>query len=112
MLVKFLRDAVIATQTYDKSNGVAVSSRPPRLLLVVLVVHEKILLPQRINGPTLVCVRCSRVSRARNDGRRLAGFADLVGRVVDGQGVLVVAVADVTAVVFRVRAAVFDALGI
>lgn len=53
-----------------------------------------------------MCVRGSRVGCARNDGRRLAGLADLVGRVVDGQGVLVVAVADVTAFVPLVRAAV------
>jgi hypothetical protein len=55
-----------------------------------------------------VCVRGSLIGRSGNDGRRLAGLADLVSRIVDGKSILVVAVADVTAVVLRVRAAVFD----
>jgi hypothetical protein len=110
MLAKSLEDFRSAAQTYDKSDGVAVGSRPSAFLLIVLVVHEKVLLPLRVDGPSLVCVRGSRVSRAGNDGRRLAGFTNLVGGIVDGQSVLVVAVADVTAVVFLVRAAVFDTL--
>jgi hypothetical protein len=58
----------------------------------------------------LVGVRGSDVGGARDDS---AGFgAVLVGYVVDGQGVLVVAVADVAAEVLLVGAAVDDALGI
>jgi hypothetical protein len=36
-------------RTYDKSDWVAVSSRPSRLLLIVLVVHESKLLPHWID---------------------------------------------------------------
>jgi hypothetical protein len=110
MSAESLEDFRSETRTYDKSDRVAISSRPSAFLLIVLVVHEKVLLILRVDGPSLVCVRSSRVGRARNDGRRLAGFADLVGGVIDGQGILVVAVADVTAVVLLVRAAVFDTL--
>ena len=59
-----------------------------------------------------MCVRGSRVGRARDDGRSFSVFPDLVGGIIDGQGVFVVAVADVTAVVFLVRTAVLDTLGI
>ena len=110
ILAKSLQDPRSATQTYDERNRVAVGRRSSGFLLIVLVVHEKVLLVLRVDRPSLVCVRGSRVGCARNDGRRLAGFADLVCGIVDGQSVLVVAVADVTTVVLLVRAAVFDAL--
>jgi hypothetical protein len=57
-----------------------------------------------------VCVRSSLVGRAGDDGRGLASFADLVGGIVDGESILVVAVADVTTVVLLIRAAVFNTL--
>jgi len=63
---------------------------------------------RNVTNLALVCVRGSLVGGAGDDGRRLAGLADLVGRVIDGESILVVAVADVTTVVLRVRAAVFD----
>jgi hypothetical protein len=63
---------------------------------------------RNVTNLALVCVRGSLVGGAGDDGRRLAGLADLVGRIVDGESILVVAVADVTTVVLCVRAAVFD----
>lgn len=81
------------------------------LALVKLIVHDDVGLPHGIEDPTLMGVRSTDVRSARDDGTSVTE-ANLVGDVVDGQGVLVVAVADVTAVVFGVRAAVFDALGI
>lgn len=80
------------------------------LALVKLVIHDDVRLPHRVGHPSLVSVRGSNVGGARDD---LAGVgAILVGNVVYGQGVLVVTIADVTAEVLLVGAAVDDALGI
>jgi hypothetical protein len=57
-----------------------------------------------------VGVRGSDVGGARDDPAGVGSV--LVGHVVDGQGVLVVAIADVAAEVLLVGAAVNDTLGI
>jgi hypothetical protein len=56
-------------------------------------------------------VRSSDVGSAGDDGTSITE-ADLVGDVVDGQGVLIVAVANVAAVVLLVRSTVDNALSV
>lgn len=78
--------------------------------LVKLIVHDKVGLPHGVEDPALVGVGCADVRSARDD---LSGVgAVLVGHIVDGEGVLVVAVADVTAKVLLVGSAVHNALGV
>ena len=101
---------VSAVKTYDERDRVAVSGGSSRFFLIVLVVHESELLPFGVDDPPLVGIGSARVGRARNDRRCFAGFSVLVGSIIDGQRVFVVAVADVTTVVFLVRAAVNDTL--
>lgn len=99
----------------DVSGGVAVESGRLRVgalrvddTLVDLVVEEEMGLPVQVENPSLVRVGSTLVGCARDDGGGLR--ACLVGDVVDGQRVLVVAVADIAAVVFLVRASVDNAL--
>ena len=78
--------------------------------LVKLIVHDKVGLPHGVEDPALVGVRCTDVGSARDD---LSGVgAVLVGHIVDGESVLVVTVADITAEVFLVGSAVNNALSI
>jgi hypothetical protein len=72
------------------------------LTLVKLVVHNEVSLPHGVENPALVGVGGTDVRSAGDD---LSGLgAVLVGRIVDGEGVLVVAVADISAEVLFVRA--------
>jgi hypothetical protein len=80
------------------------------LTLVKLVVHDKVGLPHGVEDPALVGVRCTDVGSARDD---LSGVRTvLVGHIVDGEGVLIVSIADITSKVFLVRSAVNNALSI
>ena len=80
------------------------------LTLVKLIVHDKVCLPHGVENPALVGVGCTDVGSARDD---LSGVGTiLVGHIVDGEGVLVVAIADVTAEIFLVRSAVHNALSV
>jgi hypothetical protein len=92
-------------------GGVDRSAVGVDLALVELIVHHNVGLPKRIEDPTLMGVRGADVGSARDDGTSGAKSL-LVGYIVDGQGVLVVAVADVAAVVFLVGSTVDDALSI
>lgn len=67
-------------------------------------------LPVRVEDPSLMRVRGALVRSAGDDGGGVRAL--LVGDVVDGQRILVVAVADVAAVVLLIRTAVDDALRI
>ena len=80
------------------------------LTLIKLVVHDQVGLPVGVENPALVGVRCTLVRSARDDGRSVEAL--LVGNIIDGQCVLVVAVADIAAVVLLVRSTVDDALSI
>jgi hypothetical protein len=81
------------------------------LALVKLIVHDDVGLPEGIENPTLMGVGGSDVGCARDDGTSVTETL-LVGDIVDGQSVLVVAVADVTAVVLLVRSSVDYALSV
>jgi hypothetical protein len=81
------------------------------LALVKLIVHDDVSLPVGVENPTLMGVGSSDVGCARDDGTSVTETL-LVGDVVDGQGVLVVTVADVTAVVLLVRSTVDNALSV
>jgi hypothetical protein len=81
------------------------------LALVELIVHDEMGLPHGIQNPTLMCVRSPNIGSARDD-RTSVTETLFVGDVVDGQGILVVTVADITAVVLLVGATVDDALSI
>ncbi len=81
------------------------------LALVKLIIHDDVGLPHGVKNPTLMSVRSSDVGSAGDDGTSITE-ADLVGDVVDGQGVLIVAVANVAAVVLLVRSTVDNALSV
>lgn len=81
------------------------------LALVKLIVHDDVSLPVGVENPTLMGVGSSDVGCARDDGTGVTETL-LVGDVVDGQCVLVVTVADVTAVVLLVRSTVDNALSV
>lgn len=95
----------------DVGDGVAVDRGADvgagAAYLVVLVVEDQVLLPLLVEDSALVGVLDARVAGDRDD----QGLG-LVGDVVDGQRVLVVAVADVAAVVARVGATVDEALSL
>ena len=80
------------------------------LALVELVVHDDVGLPVLVGDPALVSVGSSDVRGAGDDGA--GADALLVGDIVDGEGILVVAVANVTTVVLLVGATVYNALSI
>lgn len=80
------------------------------LALVELVVHDDVSLPHLVGDPALVSVGSTNVGSARDDGA--SANALLVGDVVDGQGVLVVAVADIFAIVLLMGSTVDNALAI
>lgn len=88
-------------------HGVAVCCGADGLFLIVLVVHKEVLLPVLVQNPALMGVGSAFVGSTRDD---LGGV--LVGYVVDGEGVLIVTVANVTAFVFLVWAMVDQALGL
>jgi hypothetical protein len=75
--------------------------------LIVLIVHDEVLLPLLVEDSTLVSVLNTLVTGDGEDGG-----VGLVGDIVDGEGVLVVAVADVAADVLGVGTAVDEALGV
>jgi len=77
--------------------------------LVELVVHEEVLLVHLVVDNTLVNVLSTGEGCDRDD---VGSVADLVRCVIDGDGVLVVAVADVTAFIPFVRATVHQTFGI
>jgi hypothetical protein len=80
------------------------------LTLVELIVHDKVSLPHRVEDPALVGVGCTDVRSARDD---LAGVGTvLVGHIVNGESVLVVAITDIAAKVFLIRSAVHNALSV
>jgi hypothetical protein len=81
------------------------------LALVELIVHDEMGLPHGIQNPTLMSVRGSDIGSARDD-RTSVTETLLVGDIVDGQGILVVTVTDITAVVLLVGATVHDALSV
>jgi hypothetical protein len=76
----------------DVGDGVAILGGTVAAELVELVVHNEVLLPLGVEDPALVGVGGALVRGDGDDGR-VGG----VGRIVDGEGVLVVTVADVTA---------------
>lgn len=80
------------------------------LALVEFVIHHEVSLPHGVENPALVSVGCTDVGSAGDDLRSVRTV--LVGDVVDGEGILVVAVADVPAEVLLIWATVDDALGI
>lgn len=91
----------------DVGDGVTLSTEANAVVLIVLVVEEQVVLVLGVEDPALVGVRGALVRDAGDDrGVRL------VRHVVDGQGVLVVAVADVGTLVLRVGAPVDQALGV
>jgi len=95
----------------DVGDGVAVDRRADvgagAANLVVLIVEDDVLLPLLVQNGTLVGVLDTGVA---GDGDDLG--VGLVGDVVDGQRVLVVAVADIATSVARVRATVDEALSL
>lgn len=97
-------------ETYNEGDRVSIGARSTTVTLIELVVHDGKLLPIRVGDPALVGVRCAFVRCAGDDGGSVETL--LVGDIVDRQGVLVVAVANVAAIVLLVRPAVIDALRI
>ncbi|KAI9155668.1 aldehyde dehydrogenase [Paramyrothecium foliicola] len=91
-----------------QGNGVALGGGAVATLLVELVVEDQELLVVDVEDPALVGVGGTLVGDTGDD----VGDVGLVGHVVDGEGVLVIAVADVTALVALVGSAVDQALGI
>lgn len=91
----------------DVRDWESVCSQSGAVVLVVLVVHDQVLLPVLVKDAPLVGVRCSLVGGDGDD----AGIRP-VGHVVDGEGVLVVPVADVSALEFLVGASIHETLGI
>lgn len=77
------------------------------ITLIELVVEEDVLLPCVVVHDTLVSILDTRVSGARDDVRDVAG---LVSDIVDGERVLVVAVANISAVVTSIRPTVDNTL--
>lgn len=95
------------TNVPDKSGGEAVRGRPGSVFLIQLVIKQEVLLVVGIEDDTLVRVGRAGVASPGDDGG-----GGLVGDIVDGQRVLVVAIADVAASVASVRSAVDQALSI
>lgn len=108
----------------DVCNRVPFSCRSSTLLLVELVVQYKVFLVLSVENPPLVGVRGTLV---RNAGDHLQCVlashpkavdwwayrgGRLVCDIIDGKTVLVVSVADITALVSGVWATVYETLGI
>src|SRR5690606_38219909 len=91
----------------EVSDGAAVGSETGTVDFVELVVENDEALVFLVEEPALVGVRCALVGSARDDGGVAA-----VGHVVDGEGLLVVTVANVTAEVLLVGSLVRQALSI
>lgn len=94
----------------DVRHGEPVGRRARVVFLVEFVVDQEVRLPVQVEDPALMRVAGADVRGLGDDGGRVD--AEFVRDVVDGQGVLIVAVADFLAFVFRVGAVVDDALGI
>jgi hypothetical protein len=94
----------------DVGDGAPRGSGAGFVLLVQLVVEQDVLVPVALGPPALVHVRGAGVGQLGEDLGR--GLAVLGGGVVDGDGVLVVADADVAAAVTAVRPVVGHALGV
>jgi len=97
-------------ETYNEGDRVSIGARSTTVTLIELVVHDGKLLPIWVGDPALVGVRCAFVRCAGDDGGSVETL--LVSDIVDRQGVLVVAVAYVAAIILLVRSAVLDALRI
>lgn len=95
------------TDVPDKSGGESVRGRPSAVLLIQLVIKQEELLVVGVEDDTLVRVGRASVASPGDDGG-----SGLVGDIVDGQRVLVVAIADVAASVAGVGSAVHQALSI
>jgi hypothetical protein len=80
------------------------------LALVKLVVHDKVSLPHRVYDPALMGIRGTDV---RSAGDNLSSFGSvLVGDVVDGERIFVIAIAYISSEISGIRAAVDYALRI
>lgn len=91
----------------DEGGGLAVGGWATLLLLIELVVHDQVLLVVGVEDPTLVSVGGAFVGGNGDDfGERF------VSQIVDGEGILVVAVADLTTKVLGVGATVDEALSV
>lgn len=95
------------TDVPDVGHRVLVLSRAVGTELINLVIHDEKLLPLSVEDPTLVSVGSTLVAGNGDDAR-----VGLVGDIVDGEGILVVAIADVMAQVLLMRAPVNEALSI
>lgn len=80
-----------------QSGTVGVDARGVDLSLVEFIVEHQMRLPHGVDDPSLVRVCRSSVRRAGDDGASVRPV--LVGHIVNGQGVFVVAIADVSAIV-------------
>lgn len=80
-----------------QSGTVGVDARGVDLSLVEFIVEHQMGLPHGVDDPSLVRVCRSGVRRAGDDGASVRPV--LVGHIVNGQGVFVVAIADVSAIV-------------
>jgi hypothetical protein len=107
LVVASLLGVLEVTDVPDEGGGVAVGTGAAAVVLVVLVVEDEELLVLGVEDPALVGVGGALVA---GDGDELGVL--LVGDVVDGEGVLVVAVADLAALVLLVGALVDQALGV
>lgn len=96
------------TDVPDESNGVTVGARASTVSLVELIVEDKELLVLGVKNPALVSVRSTLVRNLGDD----VGDVGLVSHIVDGEGILVVSVADITALVTLVGSTVDNALSV
>lgn len=91
----------------DVSNGTTISAQARLIDLVEFVVGKKELLVVGVQDPALVHIASTIIRGAGDD--RGAVDALLVGGVVDGEGVLVEGVTDVSSLVLLVGTAVDEA---
>ena len=92
LVVTSLLGRLEITDIPDEGRSMTVGSGTATVVLIVLVVEDEELLVLGVEDPALVGVGGTLVA---GDGDEL--WVLLVGNVVDGEGVLVVAVADLTA---------------
>lgn len=94
----------------DVGDRAAGCSWTDGLLLIELIVQEDVLVPVALSPPSLMAVGSAGVGESRDDLR--CRVAVLHGGVVDGDGVLVVANANVATAELSVRTVVGDTLSI
>jgi hypothetical protein len=94
----------------DVGHRELISSRSGAVSLVELIVKDNVFLPVAIENSTLVGVLSTDIRGARDDTRSI--LAGLVSHVVDGESILVIAIADIASEVALVGATVDEALGI